>query len=56
MINSGTSSKRTPLSIQPILVHCEGADCKVTDIKFMTVCRAEGCGLLLTGVVTVSPL
>jgi hypothetical protein len=36
-IKFGTSSKRIPLSIQHILVHCERVDFKNTGIKFMTV-------------------
>jgi len=36
-VKSGTSSKRISLLVQYILVQCNGADCKVTGIKFMAV-------------------
>jgi hypothetical protein len=40
-----------------VLVRCEGVDCKVIDIKFMTVCCMEGIGLLLVkGCVSIATL
>jgi len=36
-VKFGTPNKRIPLSMQYMLVHCEGTDCKVTGFKSMTV-------------------
>jgi hypothetical protein len=48
--------QKIPISIEHILICCVRGDFKVTCIKYNCVCHSKGCGLLLTRVVTVSPL